>query len=765
VSCNIIRENGQVTVVTDQNTPSLLFQELKEKFTQEEALEIYKASKSEAFETVNRAKNALLYSVNQTDVRLSRQINGNSISYIPTIRGKRIGTLRIKGDRVDMITIYDTFKGKGYGKSLYRQVAKDLFQRGVQLKSDNASSQDDLNVWESLVRDNLAEQTPDGRYQFLLQNSYPNGEPSMQSVLEFLRNQNRTQRELDTEERIELKNLSLGFQGDLKAEMNKVFYDQENFFTIVPQKMQSLYSQYEIDRILKSPSLQNQIKESLEAFQNTEFDIVTEQEIPQQQLVKSNTIGKFGKALYENPNHLKQDLMEEIAGVEEDMFQENPFITLEEAQSFVKARVLADIDGSIVEPNLGDRLAISATILENPYKAVSAIVKITNISDETLLENPQETYRTLSNIENEALKMGIDVIGIKDQADNPTLKPFLNALGGVMENPVQENLATFSKLYSEFFPSQIQETKAIKQPDDRDYIYLRTALSEGEVFNQIGAIKKAENVYVQVNDKTLEELYDIASYYNANLTRQENQRQALRIESSERETAEKINLFKTILGFDGLNEGISEGINETAFTGNYEYLTNDFVAEFNIKSLREKKKNSPMWLNFYSNFEINEQGINLKYTDDLTLSTVEELADENLRQYSLISKQMPNLNQTTLDENPDISQKERDFYVNNPQTAPLMQSPTIVDSETLISDSQDRFTKRQDGSFWENVFTQNGKSLFKRQMVNKSQYNTFGNPKPQFNEYDFDLKASMSDNSNVKDSTKAKNILKESFDC
>jgi len=765
MSCNIIRENGQVTVVTDQDTPSLLFQDLRERFTQEEALEIYKASKSEAFETVNRAKNALLYSVNQNDVKLSRQIKGNSISYIPTIKGKRIGTLRIKGDRVDMITIYDAFKGKGYGKSLYKQVAKDLFQRGIQLKSDNASSQDDLNVWESLVRDNLAEQIPDGRYQFILQNSYPNGEPSMQSVLEFLRNQNRNQRELNTEEKIELKNLSLGFQGDLKAEMNKVFYDEQGFFTTVPQKMQSLYSQYEIDRILKSPSLQNQIKESLEAFQNTEFDLVTEQQIPQEQLLKSNTIGSFGKALYENPNHLKQDLMEEIAGVEEDMFEENPFITLEEAQAFVKARVLADVDGLIVEPNLGDRLAISATILKSPYKAISAIVNITNISDEVLLENPRETYRALDKIENEALKMGIDVIGIKDQADNPILKPFLNALGGVMENPVQENLATFSKLYTEFFPNQIQETKAIRQPNDRDYIYLRTALSEGEVFNQIGAIKKSENLYVQVNDKTLEELYEIAYYYNPSLTKQENQRQALRIESPQRETAEKINLFKTILGFDGINEGINDGINDTAFIGNYEYLTNDFVAEFNIKSLREKKKNSPMWLNFYSNFEINEQGINLKYTDDLTLSTVEELADENLRQYSLISKQMPNLNQTTLDENPDISQKERDYYVNNPQMAPLIQSPTIVDSETLISDSQERFTKRQDGSLWENIFNQNGKSLFKRQMVNKSQYNTFGNPKPQFNEYNLDLKASMSDNSNVKDSTKAKNILKESFDC
>jgi len=764
MACNIRELNGEVSVLTDQGQPSLLFQDLKNNFTEDQALGLYKASRSTAFQTIEKSRNALLYSVNNTDVKLSKQIKGNSISYIPTIGNRRIGTFRVKTNSVDGVTIYDAFKGKGYGKMLYKQVAKDLAQSGIQLQSDASSSQDAINVWESLVSEGLAEVLPNGRYQFILQNTYSNGEPSMQSVLEFVQNQNRTQRELNTEEKIELKNISLGYQGDLKAEMQKVFYDPEGFFTFVPSKMISLYSAYEIDRILKSPTLQNQIKESVEAFQNTEYEIINEYSFPQEQLEKSDVIGQFGKAMYLNPNVQKQDLLEEIAGIEESLYTFSPLVSLTEAQSFVKATVLTDVDGTITAPNLGDRLAISV-LTENNTKAVDTIIKITGLSEQTLLENPQETYKVLNRLENEALKIGIDVIGIKDQADNPALKPLLNTLGGVMYEPTQENVALFSSIYEEMFPSNLQLTKAIRQTNDRDYIYLETALSEGQVFEQIGAIKKLQNTYVYVNDKALEELYTIAQAYSPNLTELENQRQALKIESPSREIAEKINLFKTILGFDGLNEGLSDGIKDGVFTGSYKYLTNDFIADFNIKMLREKKKNSPMWLNFYSNFEINENGIKLKYTDDLTLSNVNELADENLRQYSLISRQMPQLDQNTIDENPDISQRERDYYINNPQEAPLMENPTIVDSTTLISDNQERFVKRSDGSLWENVMMQNGKSLYKRQMVNKTQFNTFNNPKPRFNSFDINLGGSQTDTTNVKDSRKAKNIMQESFDC
>lgn len=757
MACNIIYNNGTPTVVTDQGTESLLYRDLINNFTETEALDIYRASKSDAFQTISRAKNALLYSVNNTDVRLQRQVKGNTISYIPTIKGKRIGTFRVKGNQVDGVTIYDNFKGKGYGKSLYKQVAKDLAQVGIQLQSDNLSSQDALNVWQSLVEEGLAEALPNGRYQFISQDTYSNGEPSMLSVLQFLQGQNRSQRELSTEERIELKNLSLGYQGDLKAELNNIFYDELGFFSFVPSKMASLYSAYEIDRILKSPTLQNQIKESVEAFQNTEFDIQTEFQFPQEQLQKSDVLGSFGKALYVNPNKTAQDLLEQ------DTYEENLYLTEEYFNSFVKAQVLADVDGQITEPNLGDRLAISVKAGEDNYQAISNIINITNISEETLLENAQETYKILNKLENEALKIGIDIIGIKEQAGNPSLKPLLNALGGVMDNPTAENVATFATLHQEMFPNSIQTTRAIRQPNNRDYVYLETALSEGEVFEQIGAIKKSDNVYVYINDKSLEELYPIAQAYNPNITEQSNQREALRIEAPNRETAEKINLFKTILGFENTQSSPQE--KSGVFTGNFEYLTNGFIADFNEKLLREKKKNSPLWHNFYSNFEINENGIQVKYTDDLTLSNINELADENLRQYSLVSKTFPQLEQQTDNENPDISQIERDYYVNNPQQAPLMDSATIVDATTIISDNQERFVRRPDGSLWESVLSQNGKNLFKRQMVNKTQFNTYNNPKPRFQENDMDLKASLKGTSEIKNSTKAKNILQESFDC
>src|SRR6187402_1187961 len=107
MACNIRELNGEVSVLTDQGQPSLLFQDLKNNFTEEQALDLYKASKSTAFQTIEKSRNALLYSVNNTDVKLSKQIKGNSISYIPTIGNRRIGTFRVKANSVDGVTIYD----------------------------------------------------------------------------------------------------------------------------------------------------------------------------------------------------------------------------------------------------------------------------------------------------------------------------------------------------------------------------------------------------------------------------------------------------------------------------------------------------------------------------------------------------------------------------------------------------------------------------------------------------------------------------------
>jgi len=77
------------------------------------------------------------------------------------------------------------------------------------------------------------------------------------------------------------------------------------------------------------------------------------------------------------------------------------------------------------------------------------------------------------------------------------------------------------------------------------------------------------------------------------------------------------------------------------FTGNYEYLTNEFIADFNIKMLNNKGNE------FYEQFKITERGIELVGNVDLVKAYIEDGVEqaEDLVNYSIISKSMPNLNE------------------------------------------------------------------------------------------------------------------------
>jgi len=143
------------------------------------------------------------------------------------------------------------------------------------------------------------------------------------------------------------------------------------------------------------------------------------------------------------------------------------------------------------------------------------------------------------------------------------------------------------------------------------------------------------------------------------------------------------------------------------FTGNYRYLTEDFISDFYIDQLKEKQKNSAKYKNFYSNFEVNEKGINLLNADDITMQQIEIYADNNLRQYSLISKQMPDLEVEEINENP------RDLVVNNPQTLENYKKDLFrVNEDTIIlKDNIETFIKVND-EIYENVEVKGNLSTF-----------------------------------------------------
>lgn len=743
MACNIeYNSNGSVKEVrADDGSPSLLYQELRQQFPEQQALELFLASQSESFQ-IYKNKDLNKISVNNTDLKVDKKVVNGLLTYTPSIGGKRIGSFRVKGDKVDQVTIYDKFKGKGYGSSLYKYVAKDLIKQGIVLKSDSQMTQDARNVWESLVEQGVAIKNTDNTYQFNLKSVLPNGEATPQLVLSFIQEQNKTDRELSDIEIEQVNNLQMNIP-DLRVTLNRVFYDNQGFFVFSPNRMNEIYTRSEIGRIISSPTIQNQIRESVEALNNTEVK-ETDNYYEQSELELSDTYSSFGKMLYLNPNKVRQDVLDQTAGttkeeydniISELPYNKIPTTQEESTEQYSSATIQVEVEGEIKNANIEDRLFRGINLDKVTPQLRNGLRALTSKSFESLNNKRDDVNVILKSIERESAKIGLDLVGLRELPLESALDVVIS-LDNLMTKPTSENVVEFAQVYESNFPQNIQRSKAVNFPNNRNYVYLKTRLSETEVYKQQNLIKVGENTYIKVNDKPLETLYEIGQQYNNELTPQTVERQALQEYGGNNiEEGQKIVLLREIFGVSRPTTRAKQDLVQDNVS-NYEYLSTNFVVDFNAKIVQNKLRNTPMYEMFYSNFYVDEQGgLSLKYTDDVTMQTIDRLADNDLRAYSIIDKDFPTLTQTeVVEDNPNDSNQRRDYFINNPYKAPLISTQTIiVDNNTLeIKNTSEDFLRGSDGSLWENVIQNDGRGVYKRLVNNNlNRFNTYNNPHPE----------------------------------
>lgn len=741
MSCQIIYKNGKVNEVRAENgSPSLLYKDLEIKYGEQKAIELFKVANSDSFKEILEGKRKAKIKVNQTDMRVERVVTKDYTSYIPYIGKTRLGSLRIKTDLVaDQMTIYKKYKGRGYGKALFQYAIRDFAEQGMYIKTPQIYSEDAQILLSSLEKDGVMTKQEDGSYLVnTTEGLYPNGEASVKMVEEYIQNQEKTERVLTTEEIVELDNFSMS-QGEniqeLKERLNRVFYNEDGFFVVSPNKLREMYSPREVRRIVESPTIQDNIKNSIEALNNTEDIYSSENTIDLENIEYSDTFNSFGKRVAVNPNKAKQDVLEQVAGAEstveyESLLQntnyEKEYVTIEEAQEYRKAELLVQVGEEIKSPNIGDRVSVGLKLDEKTSNFLRKIDYIGSKTQTVIDKNVDDTIAILKSIERSATEAGIDFIGLQSKVGNPRLLPLMRATSEMIRKQTIEASQVFSEEYSEVFPENIpSQTKAVRFNENRDYVYLETNQTEVEVYDQHNMIKVGENTYIRVNDKPIEQLYPLVE----GISETQNQREAIKY-AGNRQTAEKINLLKKIFNTPQTTDVEVNNIPYVGTTVDSEYLTGDFVADFNRKMLREKRKNSSLYSNFYSNFEITERGLELKYSDGQTLEIINRLADNDLRKYSLVAKHMPTL-EIEVDENPNQTQVQRDFYVNNPHKAPLIRgNTTVIDRTTFTGTGNQQFVRTNDGRLYEAVTEDQGVVVYSELPRNMSNYNVFNTPKP-----------------------------------
>jgi hypothetical protein len=147
---------------------------------------------------------------------------------------------------------------------------------------------------------------------------------------------------------------------------------------------------------------------------------------------------------------------------------------------------------------------------------------------------------------------------------------------------------------------------------------------------------------------------------------------------------------------------------QTNIDSSVEYLTGEFVADFASEKLKNPNDE------FYQQFKITENGIELVSQDELTIAKVKSQVENypKLADYSLVSKSLPNLKEAT-PKTIEIKENRRVQAVNNKESIPAPKTEvTILD---------DQFTEAENETA---EFIKIGKDVFEQ--IEKGIYSKLG---------------------------------------
>lgn len=402
----------------------------------------------------------------------------------------------------------------------------------------------------------------------------------------------------------------------------------------------------------------------------------------------------------------------------------------------------------------------NVALLENVEYLINVPLDIWNVefsNVRTLLEE----------VEGNAIDIGLDLEGIAEMAYDKTPAEVKEMLRAIRNFTVVQNEVTFDFLveqYTEYFELEsMPSIKTVGVPQEvsnKTLVTLDTTQDSYTLFTEQGLLPLGNNLYQRVNNNaTLEEVTDIV-YRNllvnpsllpvrafkgginstgnleqSYITNEANEIYVKQdIENYTNERSKEIEhtgevdtdmLKKMVLFSDFFNTKLNNTPNVPSysqeaslieeFPKNADYLTTEFIADFNKQSLKEKAKNSRKYNEYYSNFTVTPKGIELINKDPITIETMRPHLTEDLVNHFRLKKDGFDFNPedrltTELSNIPIVM---RNYYKNFPKALPKFEGRYQMDNGTLITNVTPDFLRTNEGVF-EYLETVGSKSLYGR---------------------------------------------------
>lgn len=299
---------------------------------------------------------------------------------------------------------------------------------------------------------------------------------------------------------------------------------------------------------------------------------------------------------------------------------------------------LSIVAGELTDKNTRHYTTIKNTILSglSTTELEADMEYLASIPDHIWYNTPEAARGVVKEVESTLAKMNIDVVGLSNHiGSKEVIIDLLNESFLMVKNPTHGNIAAFTNKLQQLIP---QDPSSIVELVNEEYdgynvVNMETLAPESELFNRYGLIKIGEDLYHKVDQEAdinvlidylskqyVEGEYSLPKEFikTTDLTNKVgvlediNTFIASHPEIEGLESKMLYTAYKEIFGHSEQQLQTSETTHLSIIRTDEDYLKTDFITDFYGYILEEKLKDSPLYRNTLSHFQITDKDISLK---------------------------------------------------------------------------------------------------------------------------------------------------------
>lgn len=397
-----------------------------------------------------------------------------------------------------------------------------------------------------------------------------------------------------------------------------------------------------------------------------------------------------------------------------------------------KVQRLSVVDGQLSAENNEVYTTVKNTMLNNVDNIqVQAEMNFLNSIPQDIWDDSQEeVQKVLKEVEETLVGVNIDVIGIANNAHNrEEVMMLLEAANNLLTEANENNLQAFANIHKATIePSPRTITEVL--PDKYvgyNIVSMHTQMRESELFNKYGLIKVGDNLYHKL-DQTAD-INEVRDYIYSEfregrieipskyiLTKDMDNKPSV-LEDISRflmsrkipaglENMELYSAYQVAFQHDPVVTSTDGAKGLLRIKTNEDYLKSSFISDFYNYILREKVKDSDIFKNILSKFEVNDRDLSLMEN----IPSIENLEfSQELKDYIALKKDS---NMKYLIDTTDSMITEDALYLNFPERKQEYEGDIVVDGNYIITRPTVENYIKLNGQLYRKEMEREGANLF-----------------------------------------------------